>query len=132
MAANLKQLANDLKQGRLLPVYVLSGEDELRKRRARQRIVTTALGDKGDDFSDEYVEEAGAAEVVEKAATGTFFAEERVLTVGGAEGYHSDDAAVFADYLKNPSDGTTLILLVIGKPDKRGKFYKTFAAADCV
>jgi len=132
MASNLRQLANDLKEGRLLPIYILCGEDELRKRRARKRIVKTALGGAGDEFSDEYVEEAIAAEIVEKAATASFFAEDRVLTAAGAEKYRAEDAAVFAEYAKNPSEGTTLILLVNGKLDKRGKFYKTFASNDCI
>ncbi len=132
MASDLRQLANDLKEGRLLPLYVLCGEDELRKRRARKRIVKTALGDGGGEFSDEYVEEGGAAEIVEKAATASFFAADRVLTAGGAERYKADDAAIFAEYAKNPSEGTTLVLLVRGKLDKRGKFYKTFADSGCV
>ena len=46
--------------------------------------------------------------------------------------YKADDAAVFAEYVKKPSEGTTLVLLVRGKLDKRGKFYKTFAESDCI
>ncbi len=132
MASDLRQLAVDLKEGRLLPLYVLCGEDELRKRRARQRIAKIALGDNGSEFSDEYVEDASASEIVERAATSSFFAADRVLTAGGAENYKAEDASIIAEYAQNPSEGTTLILLVRGKLDKRGKFYKTFADSDCI
>jgi|GEM_PF-1485110 len=128
MAADLRKLADDLREGKTLPLYFFEGEDEYRKRRALERVREVVLGDDDEGAADaayEFLDAPPPEEVIERASTGSFFAERKLIVVSGAETYGKDAAPVFESYADSGPGDAVVVLLVRGKADRRGKFFKS-------
>ncbi|UCE27262.1 MAG: DNA polymerase III subunit delta [Candidatus Coatesbacteria bacterium] len=128
MTADLRGLADDLREGKTLPLYFFEGEDEYRKRRALERVREVALGG-GDkaaaDVAYEFLDAPLPDEIIERASTGSFFAERKLIAVVGAETYGKEAAPVFESYADSASGDAIVILLARGKADRRGKLFKS-------
>lgn len=95
--------------------------------RAVERIVQAQVDPENRDFgfAAYYADETSPGEIVLDARTLPFLAERRVVLVRNAERYNTESAAgAMLDYLAEPNDVTTL-LLVANKIDRRTKFFKT-------
>jgi DNA polymerase-3 subunit delta len=121
---SLQRLAQDIKEGRLLPVYLFEGPEEYRKLRALAALKEAVIGASHADMAFERLEAASAAEVLDRARTAPFFVERRLLVAMGAEKYGDADVAALAAYADEPSPSAVLVLWVDGKLDRRKKFYK--------
>lgn len=121
---SLKRLAKDIKEGRLLPVYLFEGPEEYRKLRALAALKEAVVGESHADMAFERLENTSAAGVCDRARTAPFFVERRLLVAAGAEKYGDADIAALAAYVADPSPNAVIVLWVDGKLDRRKKFYK--------
>lgn len=113
----------------LLPVYLVSGEDELKRetviKRLRKRISTYGdLSFNSDVFNGE---KATGEEIVAAANTLPFASEVRLVQVNNAEKLRKADAEAIIDYLSSPSQ-TTVLALVANKLAKNTRLYKAVGA----
>jgi len=129
----LKRLAQDLREGRLAPVYLFEGDDNYRKTRALYTLARAAAAGEGDGTAD--VERLGAvpaAALCERARTASFFAERRVLVGAGVEKYTERDLAAASQYAEDPAPAAVVVFWVDGKLDRRRKTYKFFTKLGAV
>jgi DNA polymerase-3 subunit delta len=123
----LKRLAEDLRAGRLAPVYLFEGPDEYRKLRALEAVRRALFGDaEAPELAFERLDAAPAAQVCERARTAPFFVERRLLVAAGAERYGEADLAAVEAYVAEPSPSAVVIFWAEGKLDRRKKNYKFF------
>jgi DNA polymerase III delta subunit len=134
MTGNLRRLADDLREGKTLPLYFFEGEDEYRKRRALERIREVVLGESeaAADTAYEFVDAPAPEEIVERASTPSFFAERKLIAVGGAEVYGKEAVPVFEKYADSGCSDAVVVLLIRGKADRRGKLFNALKERDVV
>lgn len=113
----------------LLPVYLIFGEDELKRetviKRLRKRIATYGeLSFNSDVFNGE---KATGEEIVAAANTLPFASEVRLVQVDNVEKLRKADMEVLVDYLAKPSP-TTVLALVAQKLAKNSRLYKAVGA----
>lgn len=113
----------------LLPVYLISGEDELKRetviKRLRKRI--SSYGDlsfNSDVFSGE---KATGEEIVAAANTLPFASQVRLVQVDNVEKLRKADVEAIINYLAAPSQ-TTVLSLVAQKLAKNSRLYKAVGA----
>ena len=113
----------------LLPVYLIFGEDELKRetviKRLRKRLAT--LGDlsfNSDVFSGE---KATGEQIVAAANTLPFASEVRLVQVDNVEKLRKTDMEEIISYLEKPSP-TTVLALVAQKLAKNTRLYKAVGA----
>lgn len=113
----------------LLPVYLISGEDELKRetviKRLRKRIST--LGDLSFNADEFNGEKATGAEIVAAANTLPFASEVRLVQVDNVEKLRKADMEEIIAYLAAPS-ATTVLALVATKLAKNTRLYKAVGA----
>lgn len=94
----------------LQPIYLLSGTDRPKIRRALKRL-RARLGEEALEVLDA-TEATGADAVSACNALGLFGSEgSRLVVVEGVERWKTDDAAAVADYAKSPAPGSILTLV---------------------
>jgi len=120
----LKHLAQEIKEGRLLPVYLFEGPEEYRKLRALDALKKAVVGESPADMAFERLDAIGAAGVCDRARTAPFFVERRLLVAAGAEKYGDADVTALTEYAADPSPNAIVVLWADGKLDRRKKFYK--------
>lgn len=113
----------------LLPVYLISGEDELKRetviKRLRKRIATYGeLSFNSDEFNGE---KATGEEIVAAANTLPFASEVRLVQVNNVEKLRKTDMETLVSYLAQPSQ-TTVLALVAQKLAKNSRLYKAVGA----
>lgn len=113
----------------LLPVYLISGEDELKRetvvKRLRKRISTYGdLSFNSDVFNGET---ATGEEIVAAANTLPFASEVRLVQVNNVEKLRKADMETLITYLGAPSQ-TTVLALVAQKLAKNSRLYKAVGA----
>lgn len=121
-------MATQSKQDSLLPVYLISGEDALKRetvmKRLRARLETMGdLSFNSDDFNGEVAE--GAA-IVGACNTVPFASPVRLVEVRAADKLHKADSEALVEYLQAPND-TTVLALVAEKLAKNTRLYKAVA-----
>lgn len=113
----------------LLPVYLISGEDELKRetviKRLRKRI--SSYGDLSFNADVFNGEKATGEEIVAAANTLPFASEVRLVQVGHVEKLRKADMEAIIDYLAAPSS-TTVLALVATKLAKNTRLYKAVGA----
>lgn len=113
----------------LLPVYLVVGEDALKRdtvmKRLRARL--SAMGDlsfNSDEFSGET---ASGSDIVAACNTVPFASPVRLVEVRGADKLKKADAEELVSYLVSPNE-TTVLALVAEKLAKNTRLYKAVAA----
>jgi DNA polymerase-3 subunit delta len=126
MGTDLRKLAEDLREGKTLPLYFFEGEDEYRKRRALDRVREVVVGSEGAaaDVACEFLDAPPPEEIIERASTGSFFADRKLIAVCGAEVYGKEAVPIFESYIESASGDAVVVLVVRGKADRRGKIFK--------
>lgn len=117
------------KQPTLLPVYLIAGEDELKRETVMKRL-HARLSKMGDlSFNSETFSALTCTgeEVVTAANTLPFASEVRLVEVHEVEKLKKTDSEMLIDYLKEPCQ-TTVLALVGQKLAKNTRLYKAIAA----
>ena len=132
------QLDQHLAAGKLAPTYVVSGDQDLLRELALDKVREAALGDLADDFNLERFdgEKVTPESLVMAANTLPLLglsAGRRVLMVKRAkrlvEGAQAD---LLVSYLQDPSPSTVLLLELETSPDGRRKAWKEIAKSTTV
>jgi DNA polymerase-3 subunit delta len=115
------ELRADLKEGRIVPVYLFAGEDMYRSERTarwlRDKVVDPSMG----EFNAQtvYADDRSPAEIVEIASAFPMFGGRRFVWVRHAEKLSAGEAAgPLLDYVRRPSESTVLVLST-SKLDRR-------------
>ena len=122
-------MANKAKQQPLLPVYLVVGEDAL-KREATMRRLRARLSAMGDlSFNDEVFDGAtvAGADIVAACETIPFASPVRLVEVRGIEGLGKADTEALIRYIQAPND-STILALCGEKLAKNTRLYKAVAA----
>jgi len=126
-ALNSLQLEATLKQQAPGPLYIIVGEDDLLRDRARAALKAAVLGDGGEfNYDLFYGDEASGAAILNCASEMPVFAERRLVVVKMAEKLSAKESEPLLDYLKDPVETTTLVF-VSPKLDGRLKFAQALA-----
>ncbi len=122
-------MSDERKQKSLLPVYLVVGEDALKRsavmKRLRARI--SSLGDLAFNSDEIDGETALGADIVAACNTVPFASPVRLVEVRAAGKLKKADAEAVVSYLASPSDATVLAL-VADKLAKNTRLYKAVAA----
>ncbi|WP_080797319.1 DNA polymerase III subunit delta [Arabiibacter massiliensis] len=113
----------------LLPVYLVSGEDALKRdavaKRLRARL--SKMGDLSFNADEFNGETALGADIVAACNTVPFASPVRLVEVRGADKLKKADAEALVAYLSSPNE-TTVLALVAEKLAKNTRLYKAVAA----
>ena len=109
-----------------LPVYLIVGEDQLKRQtvveRLRKRLAQFGeLSFNSDLFSGDSVD---GKTIVAAANTLPFASEKRLVQVNSVEKLKKADVEAIVEYLASPSESTVLALVGEGKLNKASKLYK--------
>jgi len=113
------------KDGHMDPVFLIHGEDDL-KREAMVKRLLKRFQDMGDiDFnSDNFLgSSASANDIIASCNTLPFLSPYRLVMVKDVEKLPKDDQKALADYLKSPCESTVLALVAVKLP-KTSVLYK--------
>lgn len=120
---------NEEKKESLLPVYLINGEDELKRetvlKRLKKRIAS--LGDLAFNFDEFDGEIAIGTDIVTACNTLPFASEVRLVLVQHADKLKKVDSEELVQYLAAPNP-TTILALVSEKLAKNTRLYKAVAA----
>ncbi len=119
----MRQINEDIKQGRLRQVYLLHGEERYLRRQYRDKL-RNALCEEGDNMNVHFYEGRGTdtAAIIDLAETLPFFAQRRVIFLSDS-GLFKSGGEKMAEYLASPSE-TTYFVFTESEVDKRSKLYK--------
>ncbi|HBA47846.1 MAG TPA: DNA polymerase III subunit delta [Lachnospiraceae bacterium] len=123
----MKQIHDDIKQGKLRQVYLLYGEERYLRRQYREKL-QKALCDEGDTMNTHFFQGRNieVAQIIDLAETMPFFAERRVIFISDS-GLFKSGGEKLAEYLVNPSE-TAFFVFTENEVDKRSRLYKTVQA----
>lgn len=115
----------DLDKGIFENLYLFFGEETFFIDEALMRIKKSVLPIEAIDFnfSSYDAREQSLAQVLEEAMTLPVFAQRRLVFLKDVQDLKEKEWTQFADYLKNPSESTVLVLTA-SKIDKRKKVFK--------
>lgn len=119
----MRQINEDIKQGKLRQVYLLYGEERYLRRQYRDKL-RGALCEEGDTMNVHFFEGRGidTAAVIDLAETMPFFARRRVIFLSDS-GLFKSGGERLAEYLANPSE-TAFFVFTESEVDKRSRLYK--------
>jgi DNA polymerase-3 subunit delta len=102
----------ELEQGKLAPVYVVAGADELTKRELVSKISKAALVNSPKELNETRLlwRETSADDIVGVCRTFPMMGDRRLVVVGGVEQAKAKDLKPLAAYFEDPTPTTTLIL----------------------
>lgn len=120
----MKQINEDIKQGKFRQVYLLYGEERYLRRQYREKL-HRALCEDNDTMNTHFYEgkEISVGEIIDLAETLPFFGDRRVIFVTGS-GLFKSGGEKMAEYLSSPNE-TTFFVFTEDEVDKRSKLYKT-------
>ena len=121
-------MATNTKQDALLPVYLIVGEDALKRDAVMKRLHTrlSALGDLSFNSDEFDGDAASGADVVAACNTVPFASPVRLVQVRSAEKLRKADSEEVVAYLDAPNE-TTVLALVAEKLAKNTRLYKAVA-----
>ena len=127
------QLAAQLKNNAVVPLYAVIGEEDLLRDAALVLIKQAVLGTGGEDFNSDlfYGDEAEGAAIVACASEVAVFAPRRLVIVKAADKLPAKQAETLLSYLKAPNESTTLVFAA-AKLDGRLKFTQTLTQTSMV
>ena len=127
------QLAVQLKNNAVVPLYAVIGEEDLLRDAALVLIKHAVLGTDGEDFNSDlfYGDEAEGAAIVACASEVAVFAPRRLVIVKAADKLPAKQAEALLSYLKAPNESTTLVFAA-AKLDGRLKFTQTLAQTSMI
>ena len=115
-------LIASLKQGKILPLYLLYGEEEFLIQEALDLIVEKVVDPNAKDFNFNslYCRDTPVSEIINLAQTLPFMSEKRLVIARDFDALKAADIAEFATYLDDPSPSTCLVMVSNqGKYDKK-------------
>lgn len=130
-------LIDDLKKGRIAPVYLFFGPEGYLRKEAVNKIRDLLLSEGANDINYTVVdgEENSLPDIINLANMTPLFAEKRVVLVKNAK-FFSEAQQIspsveiaFLNYLRSPATSTCLIFETGNNIDKRRKIYKQFTQA---
>lgn len=122
--APMKQLNEDIKQGKLKQIYLLYGEERYLRRQYKDRL-QKALSGEDDTMNTHFYEgkDIPIGEIIDLAETLPFLAERRVIFISNS-GLFKSGGEKMAEYLSDPNE-TTFFVFTESEVDKRSKLFKT-------
>ena len=135
---NHNDFFDELKAGRMRPLYLLEGPEEYIKGQALARLCAVLLPDGLEEMNRSELVNPDADELIAAAETLPFLAERRVVIVRDSDlltaAKKSDDAKLEAvrRYLDGLSPTTCLVFTVRGKADARKGLYLTLKKAAAI
>ena len=119
-----------LKKGRVDPYYLFYGPGEFRLEKVLDKIRDRYLPESARDLNLEifYGDETGAAEIVNRARSLPFLADNRLIIVRRTENFKAEALEKFLPYLEKPTE-TTCLIFISSRTDFKRKFYKKIKAA---
>ena len=116
--------------GELAASYLIVGEDRFQRTTVLSALRDVAIGEGSPDFNVTTLPgaKADSGRILDEARTPPFGAPRRMVVVEDADKLDKDSAAVVAEYLSDPEDFSTLVLLA-DKFDQRQKLAKAAKAA---
>ncbi|HEY5976040.1 MAG TPA: DNA polymerase III subunit delta [Geobacteraceae bacterium] len=119
-----EELDRSIAAGEIAPVYYLYGAEQLLVERVVRRLLERTVDPAFRDFNFSlfYGNECRGDEIVEVAQTLPMFAERRAILVKRASDLSAAAMELLAEYLRNPSPSTCLVLQG-EKVDQRRKFF---------
>lgn len=107
------ELISNLKQRKVLPLYLFFGEEEFLIREALDLIVETVVdpGARDFNFNALYCRDTPAADIVNLAQTLPFMAEKRLVIAREIDALKAADLEELLPYLNDPSPSTCLVLV---------------------
>ena len=120
----MKQINEDIKQGRFRQCYLLYGEERYLRRQYRERLQKALCGD-GDTMNTHFYEgkDIPIGEIIDLAETLPFLASRRVIFITDS-GLFKSGGEKMAEYLTQPNE-TTFFVFTESEVDKRSKLFKT-------
>lgn len=126
-----RKILEDIRRGRIAPVYLLAGEEAYFKEQILQCLEQEVMEDGKDDFNYELFDgdTVSLDIIIESALQMPMFGAQRLVVVKNAPWFSSKSSgkeadALLVNYLQNPSPATCLVFLAAGSLDKRRKLYK--------
>lgn len=126
----MKQLNEDIKQGKIKQVYLLYGEERYLRRQYRERLQKALCG--SDDTMNTHFYEGKnvpVGEIIDLAETLPFLAERRVIFISDS-GLFKSGGEKMAEYLTEPNE-TSFFVFTESEVDKRSKLFKTVQSNGC-
>jgi DNA polymerase-3 subunit delta len=108
-----QDLQSSLKQRKVLPLYLLYGEEDFLIQEALDLLIETVVdpGSRDFNFTTLYCRETPASELAAQAQTLPFMAEKRLVIAKEVDAYKAADLEVLTAYLRDPSPSTCLVLV---------------------
>lgn len=122
---------NSKKNNALLPVYLIAGEDELKRETVMKRLRSRLekMGDLSFNSESFSCTDCSVEDVITACNTLPFASSVRLVEVHDTEKLKKADSEALAQYLERPCS-TTVLALVGQKVDKRSKLYKAVVSLD--
>jgi DNA polymerase III subunit delta len=129
----IAQLAAQLKNDAIAPLYALIGEEDLLRDMGLTLIKQAVLGSDGNDFNSDlfYGDEADGSEILACASEVAVFASRRLVIVKSVEKLSAKHAEALLPYLKAPNE-TSTVAFAAPKLDGRLKFSQALTQASIV
>ncbi len=107
------ELIVSLKQGKIVPVYLLYGQEEFLVQEAVDLIIAKTIEPGGGDFNFNtvYCRDTPAAEIVNLCQTLPFMSPKRLVIAKDIDALKAGDIDELLAYLKDPSPSTCLVLI---------------------
>lgn len=120
----MKQINEDIKQGKFKQIYLLYGEERYLRRQYRELLQKALCGD-GDSMNTHFYEgkDVPVGEIIDQSETLPFLAERRVIFISNS-GMFKSGGEKMAEYLVSPNE-TTFFVFTESEVDKRSKLFKT-------
>jgi len=124
-ALGYQDFIGHLEQGNLVPLYLLTGEEEFLIQSAQDRLVRAVVDPATKDFNLTILdgETASSDSILTSVESLPAFAEKRMVVLRSAEQLPVGEANRVANYLKNPSP-STCFAIVAPKFDARRSFFQ--------
>jgi DNA polymerase-3 subunit delta len=130
---SLDELENELKDGVIRPIYLLTGPEEYLRRKAEERIAGCVLAAEARAFNlSEYSLDSDAIDdVLQAAETFPLCAPYRLVIARELGSLPQDKEQALLEYLQRPSKKSVLVL-VAEKVDNRKTFFRHIKEKHCV
>lgn len=120
----MRQINEDIKQGKFKRAYLLYGEERYLRRQYREKLQKALCSD-GDTMNTHFYEGKNVAvgEIIDLSETLPFLAERRVIFISNS-GLFKSGGEQMAEYLSAPCE-TTFFVFTESEVDKRSRLFKT-------
>lgn len=120
----------DILSGPASGIYLLTGEDDFRKKLALDRLKKKFLGDRADAFNHDvyYGKESSAEEIIRSLETFPLTGGNKLVVVKEPELLAEEDIRRLRDYLKSPRTGRAVLILLTERPSSRSEKFNTIVS----